>query len=86
MGGFCSEVPVAKEMKNASAVRVRGGFELLPAGEMGIPLTPARKMAMAKKVEAESSYQKIKKSRSKKSGFMKRNVLQILFIPLASPP
>jgi hypothetical protein len=38
----------AKELEDAVAVRVRGEFELPPVDEMGIPLTQAQEMAMAK--------------------------------------
>ncbi|MGL5018061.1 MAG: transposase [Luteolibacter sp.] len=43
---------VAKELENAATVRVRGEFELPPVDEMGIPLTPAQEMAMAKQEAA----------------------------------
>ncbi len=39
---------VAKELEEAAAVRERGGFELPPVDEMGIPLDPAQELAMAK--------------------------------------
>jgi REP element-mobilizing transposase RayT len=45
---------VAKEIEDALAVRVRGKFELPPVDEMGIPLTPAQEMAMAKQEAARS--------------------------------
>jgi putative transposase len=43
---------VAKELEDAGAVRVRGEFELPPVDEMGIPLTRAQEMALAKQEEA----------------------------------
>ena len=45
---------VAKELEDAATVRVRGKFELPPVDEMGIPLTPAQEMAMAKQEAARS--------------------------------
>ncbi len=51
LGVFYSEAQVAEvanELEDAAAVRVRGESELPPVDEMGIPLTPAQEMAMAK--------------------------------------
>jgi REP element-mobilizing transposase RayT len=50
---------VAKELEDAATVRVRGKFELPPVDEMGIPLTPAQEMAMAKQ-EAVRSREEIR--------------------------
>jgi REP element-mobilizing transposase RayT len=55
LGVFYSEAQVAEvaeELAAAAAVRVRGEFELPPVDEMGIPLTPAQEMAMAKQEAA----------------------------------
>ena len=55
LGVFYSEAQVAEvanELAEAAAVRVRGEFELPPVDEMGIPLTPAQEMAMAKQEAA----------------------------------
>ncbi|MGL5017559.1 MAG: transposase, partial [Luteolibacter sp.] len=51
LGVFYSEAEVAevaKELEDVAAVRVRGEFELPPVDEMGIPLTLAQEMALAK--------------------------------------
>ncbi len=51
LGVFYSEAQVAeiaREMEEASVVRKRSEFELPPVDEMGVPLTPAQEMAMAK--------------------------------------
>ncbi|MGL5018759.1 MAG: transposase, partial [Luteolibacter sp.] len=55
LGVFYSEAQVAevaKELEDVAAVRVRGEFELPPVDKMGIPLTPAQEMAMAKQEAA----------------------------------
>jgi len=55
LGVFYSEAQVAevtKEMGDAASVRLRGEFELPPVDEMGMPLTPAQEVAMAKQETA----------------------------------
>ncbi|MGL5018027.1 MAG: transposase, partial [Luteolibacter sp.] len=55
LGVFYSEAQVAevaKELEEVVAVRARGEFELPPVDEMGIPLTLAQEMAMAKQEAA----------------------------------
>ncbi|MGL5017929.1 MAG: transposase [Luteolibacter sp.] len=55
LGVFYSEAQVAevaKELEELVAVRARGEFEIPPVDEMGIPLTLAQEMAMAKQEAA----------------------------------
>ena len=52
LGVFYNEVQVAeivKEMEDAAVVRMRGEFEMPPVDEMGVPLTAAEELVLAKR-------------------------------------
>jgi REP element-mobilizing transposase RayT len=52
LGVFYNEVQVAeivKEMEDAAIVRMRGEFEMPPVEEMGVPLTAAEELVLAKR-------------------------------------
>jgi putative transposase len=55
LGVFYNEAQVAeiaKEMEDATSVRTRGEFELLPVNQDGVPLTVDQELAMAKQLAA----------------------------------
>ena len=62
LGVFYSEAQVAeivKEMEVAGVVRVRGEFEMPPVDEIGVPLTAAEELVLAKQ-QAERRVEKIR--------------------------
>jgi REP element-mobilizing transposase RayT len=55
LGVFYNEVQVAeivKEMEDAAVVRMRGEFEMPPVDEMGVPLTSAEELVLARQQAA----------------------------------